>query len=252
VPDVLAGPIVFEASADFVAGFDRFMASAPRELGAVLGLTLAPPLPFVPADDHLAPSAVVVVCWSGEDAEGRDVVRALRDVGTVRGEAVDRMAYPVVNTLFEDLLPHGLRHYWKSMFLTDVSAADVEAFIEHGATTPNVESGIFFYPVDGAAADVPASASAWAHRDARWLVGYHGSWKDSDDDDRLRRWVDGAHGAGGEGAPSGAYLNFDSSDAPPGSAGYGAHFARLLEIKRRYDPHNLFCLNANIDPDDGA
>lgn len=249
VADVLGGPIIFPADTDVLARFDAFMATAPRQLGAVLGLTLAPPLPFVPDEHHHAPAAILIVCWSGEDAEGRDVVAALHALGPARAERIGRMAYPEINTLFDALLPAGLRHYWRSRFLGDVPADARAALIEHGRSTPNLESGIFFYPVDGAAADVSVSATAWPHRGARYLVGFHGSWKDPADDARLRAWVDRAHADCATGALPGAYVNFASDDASSAPADYGAQFARLLAAKRRYDPHNLFCLNANIDPD---
>jgi FAD/FMN-containing dehydrogenase len=249
VAHVLGGPIVFAADDGVLRGYDAFMAAAPRELGVVLGLTLAPPLPFLDAADHLKPAAVMIVCWSGDEADGDGVIDGLRALGTVKGEHVGTMPYPVVNTLFDDLLPAGLRHYWKSRFFGDLPAEAVGPMVERGRTTPNIESGIFFYPVDGAAANVPAETTAWAHRDARYLVGFHGSWRDRVDDATLRDWVEGAYATCGAGALPGAYVNFASDDAPAAPDDYGTRLNGLVAAKRRYDPHNLFCLNANIDPD---
>jgi FAD/FMN-containing dehydrogenase len=249
VHEVLGGPLVFPADAGVLQRYDAFMAAAPRALGAILGLTLAPPLPFVSEEEHFTPAAIVLACWSGDEAEGRDVIAGLRGLGRLRGEAIGRMPYPAINTLFDALLPAGLRHYWKSRFFGGLPPTALEPFVEHGRGTPNIESGIFFYPVDGAAADVPADATAWSHRDARYLVGFHGSWHAPADDARLRAWVDGAHQACGTGARAGAYVNFASDDAFSAPTEYGALHGPLVAAKRRYDPHNLFCLNANIDPD---
>jgi len=250
VAGILGGPIVFPAEAGVVARYDALMASAPRALGAVLGLTVAPPLPFLPAERHGAPCAVVVACWSGEASEGREVLRALSAIGTPWGQHIAEMPYPQINTLFDDLLPGGLRHYWKSVFVGEVAADALDATLEHGRATPTIESGIFLYPVDGAAHDVTPSDTAWPHRDARYLIGFHGSWKDPSADDALRAWVDRAHGVWTPWAQPGAYVNFVSDDGASAVAEeYGVHAARLVSAKRRYDPHNLFCLNANIEPD---
>jgi FAD/FMN-containing dehydrogenase len=249
VAHVLAGPLVFELEADVVARFDAAIRSAPRELGAILGLTVAPPLPAVPAERHGTPCAVVVMCWTGDADGGRRALREIEGIGTLLGKAVGEMPYPVVNTLFDALLPAGLRHYWKSHFIDRITPAAADAYVAYGATTPTPESGVFFYPTDGAAHDVGTDDSAWAHRSARFLVGYHGSWKDPAQDESIRSWVRDAHAACAATALTGSYVNFASDDETPPGEGFGQHAERLVEIKRRYDAHNLFCLNANIDPD---
>jgi hypothetical protein len=249
---VLGGPVVFPADPDVVMRYDALIAGAPRELGAVLGLTLAPPLPFLPAEHHLAPCAVVMACWSGDEREGQEVLRALSDAVEPWGEHIGPMPYPRINTLFDDLLPDGLRHYWKSQFVADIPVRAVETYVEEGRSTPTIESGIFFYPVDGAAHDVAPADSAWSHRDARYLIGFHGSWQDAAADVTIRSWVDGAHAACSPWAQPGAYVNFASDHAASALADYGAHAARLVSAKQRYDPNNLFCLNANIEPDEAA
>jgi hypothetical protein len=159
------------------------------------------------------------------------------------------MPYPRVNTLFDELLPAGLRHYWKSRFVNRLPPEALGRYVEHGRATPTPESGVFFYPVDGAAHDMGADETAWAHRDAHFLVGFHGSWKDPELDGPIRSWVRQAHTACAPSALPGAYVNFASDDGTSPEDGYGPHAARLVETKRKYDPHNLFCLNANIDPD---
>ena len=250
VDRVLGGPLVFEMTPEALKRYDEVMREAPAELGAVVGLTLAPPLPFIPTDRHGTPCMVVVACWSGDRDAGRAALERLEGLGDVLGQAVTEMPYPAINTLFDELLPSGLRHYWKSHFLNEAPDRAYEAYVDHGRRTPTSESGVFFYPIDGAAQDVAMDDTAWAHRDARFLVGFHGSWKDPAQDEPIRAWVRAAHADCAPWASHGAYVNFlsDVRDAST-EDGYGTHTARLIEVKRRYDPHNLFCLNANIDPE---
>jgi hypothetical protein len=248
VDTVLAGPLVFAPEARVVERYQELVSAAPRALGAVLGLTLAPPLPALDPERHGAPCAVVVACWSGEASEGREVLHELEGLGSLWGGLVREMAYPQINTLFDDLLPHGLRHYWKSAFVDRVPSSDLDPWIERGRSTPNPESGIFFYPVGGAAADVDDAETAWAHRDARFLAGFHGSWRNPALDGFMRSWVRDAHAACAPSAGAGEYVNFASDEDGTAASSYGAHVSRLVETKRRYDPHNLFCLNVNVDP----
>jgi hypothetical protein len=219
----------------------------PRELGAILGLTLAPPLPFLHADRQRTPAAAVIACWSGDAAEGEKVISELRDIGTLWGEAVRTMPYPEINTLFDALLPAGMRHYWTSQFVDELDDSAIDAWLTYGRMTPTIESGIFFYPVDGAAHGVAAAETAWAHRNARFLVGFHGSWPDAADDEAITDWVRQAHAASDRWALTGSYVNFTSDPDALAGAHYGDGLADLIATKRRYDPNNLFCVNANIE-----
>jgi hypothetical protein len=125
----------------------------------------------------------------------------------------------------------------------------VADLVEHGKRTPTVESGVFLYPLDGACRRVPASRAAYSHRDATFAVGIHGSWRHPEDDARNVAWVRDAFESIREFGLEGEYVNF-MSDSQPDSVtrSYGPSYRRLVEVKRRYDPHNLFCLNQNIDP----
>jgi hypothetical protein len=87
------------------------MSEAPEELGALLGLALAPPAPFIPEEWHGKPVCVVLVCWTGPTGEGEKILNTFETWAPVIGQAVGRMPYPSINTLFDELLPPGLHHY---------------------------------------------------------------------------------------------------------------------------------------------
>jgi FAD/FMN-containing dehydrogenase len=160
VDTVLGGPVVFPADPAVLEAYVALMRDAPRELGAVLGVTVAPPLPFLPPERHGEPCIVVVACWSGDEASGHAVLSRLSDLGDSWGVGFREMPYPEINTLFDGLLPKGLRHYWKSCFVKDPDRAAVQRFVEHGRDTPTIESGIFFYPVGWTGRGRPARAPA--------------------------------------------------------------------------------------------
>lgn len=246
---VVAGPLVFALDAGVVRRFGEILADAPPELGAILGLTLAPPLPFLPAERHGTPVAIVVACWSGHPDAAHDALRELRAAGSFLGGNVQPMPYPVINTLFDALLPAGLRHYWASRFVDAVPSTAIESWVEHARRSPTIESGIFFYPVDGAAHEVDPRETAWPARNARFLIGFHGSWHDLSDDEANTRWVREAHADSAPWALAAEYVNFTSDPDMPGTTQYGDRTERLIAAKRTYDPNNLFCLNANIDPE---
>jgi FAD/FMN-containing dehydrogenase len=150
VADIVGGPTVYRLESDVLSGFDELIAQAPDELGAILGLALAPPFPFVPREWHLRPVAVVISCWTGAQEDADEVLRPLGELGAVLGQAVGPMPYPVINTLFDELLPKGLRHYWKSEFTAGIAGEMVELHLDHAGRVPTLESGTFFFPVDGA------------------------------------------------------------------------------------------------------
>jgi hypothetical protein len=127
----------------------------------------------------------------------------------------------------------------------------IDIHLAHIAEAPSELSLMHLYPIDGAVQDVPEDATAWGARDARWSMVIAGIDPDPARAEELRRWAKAywreIHGQNRHG---GAYVNFmmdDEGDARLRAA-YGANYGRLLEVKRRYDPSNLFRVNQNIAP----
>jgi FAD/FMN-containing dehydrogenase len=249
VAEVLGGVVMFPLERDVIRGFRDLMAGAPDGLGALLGLTLAPPAPFVPEEWHAKPIAAVIVCWSGATDEGEELLRPLADWAPVVARQVGPMPYPAINTLFDELLPPGLRHYWRARFVRDVPEKAIEIHLEHGARVPTVESGAFFFPMDGAVQRVAPDATAFAYRDSAFAVGIFGTWPDPADDEPNTAWVRDYSDALRPYSEATGYVNFLPRDDPEGAAAaYGRNERRLVEIKRRHDPENVFRLNQNVDP----
>jgi FAD/FMN-containing dehydrogenase len=160
------------------------------------------------------------------------------------------MPYPVLQSAFDALLPRGLQHYWKADFIAELTDEAIAVHAERGATVPCVNSAVHLYPIDAAVHDVPAEATAFAHRGARFALNIAGIWPDQTDNETNIAWVRDYYAAvHPHSGYEGGYTNFGAGDDDNRvKANYGASYERLAEIKRRWDPDNLFRLNQNVEP----
>lgn len=251
VDTVYGGPMFFELdmAEELLKAYRDWIAEAPRAMGAFPAFQIAPPLPFVPEDRVGEPFALVVACFDGSDEEGEALLADLRDVGEPVAEHVGRMPYPALNSAFDGLLPAGLQHYWKAAFLPELTDGAIEAHLQHGPKVPSMESTMHLYPIDGAVHDVPADATAFAHRDANFAPVIAGMWPDPTDNDANTRWVREYHEALEPHTSEGGYVNFMAEDDQGRvRANYGTNYDRLAAVKQAFDPHNLFHRNQNIAP----
>ncbi len=249
VADILGGPTFYPLDGDVIRGYRELMANAPEELNAILGITLGPPLPFLPEQWHHQPVIVVLTCWNGAGERDDEIRAQIGRVGPVAGQYLERMPYPVINTLFDELLPPGLFHYWKGCFARELTDAAIDVHIEHGARVPCLESATLLFPIDGACHRVPADATAFAWRDAGFSTVLGPSWREEKDNEANIAWGRAYHDALRPHSEEGGYVNFMSADdADRVRANYGPNYDRLAAIKKRYDPTNLFRLNQNIKP----
>jgi FAD/FMN-containing dehydrogenase len=249
VGEIFGGVSFYRAEAEVLENYLALIADAPEELGAVFAFALAPPLPFVPDDWHSKPVTAVLATWNGAREQDETIAAKLSGLGQVVGQALWRMPYPVINTLFDELLPRGLRHYWKANFAREVSDAAVAVHAAHGPEVPTLESGTFIMPIDGACHHVAPGDTAFAGRESAFSVVIAGTWKDPADDAANIRWVRDYYDALKPYSEAGGYINFmsgDDQDRAPDN--FGANYLRLREIKAKVDPNNLFSLNQNVPP----
>ena len=249
--NVLVGLQFFEL-ADGPAVFGTFRDvtfTAPREFGGFPAFQIAPPLPFVPEDRVGDTFVLAVSCWTGEHAEGERLLDRYRQAARPAFEMIAPMPYAALNSAFDALLPPGLQHYWKAAFVADLPDEAIAAHMEHGPKVPTVNATMHIYQVNEAVHDLPLEATAFGHRDANFVVNIAGMWPDPADNEANIAWVRDYFAAIEPYALTGGYTNFASGDEHERAAdNYGASFGRLSEIKRRYDPDNLFHLNQNIPP----
>jgi hypothetical protein len=253
VGQILGGELLLPATREVLRGYLDYVTIAPDELTTIANLMHAPPAPYVPQDRVGAPVLSIYVCWTGSMAEGERALAPLRALATPVADAVGPMPYPAIYQFTaHQAAPHGVA--LRMMFANALSDATLEAALAalHGATSPY--SIIQFRGLGGAMARVNADATAFSHRDKRYFVAIIAIWLDAADDATTHSvwthtlWNSIRH----EGA--GVYVNFleDEGVDRIGDAYPAATLARLREIKRRYDPHNLFHFNQNIRPASNA
>ena len=190
-----------------------------------------------------------VTCWSGAEEKDEEITAMVSELGEVLGQAHWRMPFPEINTLFDELLPRGLQHYWKATVGQEISEEALAIHMEHGPKVPTMESGPFFFPINGACHRVGINDTAFAHRNAAFSLVISGSWKEAADNDQNIAWVRNYYDALRPYSEPGGYINFmsgDDQDRAPDN--FGANYQRLREIKAKYDPGNLFRINQNIAP----
>lgn len=251
VATVYGGVRFFELDevANVLRFYREFIADAPPELGAFPAFQIAPPLPFIPEDRHGDTLIAMVACWSGAPEKGERALEPIRKVAPIVAEFVDTMPYAAINSLFDALVPPGLQHYWKANFVTELTDKAIQAHVEHGPKVPAVNSTVHIYPINGASHDVAPDATAFAYRDANFATVIAGMWPDPADNEANIGWVRSYYDATAPESEEGGYINFMSGDDQERiRANYRGSYDRLVDVKRKYDPDNLFHLNQNIRP----
>ena len=249
VAQILGGEIVLPATREVLRGYLEYTASAPDDLSTIGNLMHAPPFPHVPPELVGEVVFSVLVCWSGGLEEGERALAPLRALATPLLDRVSPMPYP---RIYDFTAHQAVRHAWaiRSMFSDELSDAALDASLASIRGSSSPYSIIHFRGLGGALARVARDETAFVHRSQRYLLGIIGLWMDADEDPEPHRawvqslWQQVRH----EG--EGVYMNFleDEGDARIREAYSAATYARLREIKRRYDPRNLFTLNQNVPP----
>jgi FAD/FMN-containing dehydrogenase len=251
ISEIYGGPMLYEIedAGTVLRFFREFIKDAPEEFGGFPAWQIAPPLPFIPENRHGEPFLVFVACWSGPLEEGEKALEPLHDVAPVVAEHVGPMPYPALNSAFDGLVPRGLQHYWKANFVTDLTDEAIEAHLEHGPRVPVVNSTVHIYPINGACHRVAPDATAFAYRDATFAAVIAGMWPDPSENEANVKWVRDYYAATAPLSEEGGYINFMAGDDQERiKVNFRGNYERLVEVKRKYDPDNLFHVNQNIRP----
>ena len=219
------------------------------DLSPMMVIRHAPPLPFLPEEVHGKLVVVVPFVYLGAQSEGEKLLKPLREATPAHGEIIGMKPREAWQSTFDALVPHGARNYWKSHQLMDLSDGCVDKIIEYGAKLPTEECEVFIPHLEGAAGRVPESETAFAHRQAPFLMNIHTRWQNVADDERCLEWVRAFHTATGE-FSKGVYVNFVSQEGEERvmNAYTPQTWDRLKKIKFAWDPDNLFRINQNIKP----
>ena len=250
-PNVLSGLIVypFAQAKSVLTQFARFTETMPDELNEWMVTRQAPPLPFLGADVHGKEIVVLALCYAGDPAVGEKLIEPLRKFGTPVGEAVGVQPYTAWQQAFDPLLAPGSRNYWKSHNFSTLSEGVIDAIIKYAGALPSSQCEIFIGTIGGQTTKAAPEAMAYSSRDAKYVMNVHGRWETAAEDERGVAWAREFFAKSQPFASGGAYINFLTQEEGDRVAfAYGGTYQRLVELKKKYDPTNLFRMNQNIKP----
>jgi FAD/FMN-containing dehydrogenase len=248
-PIVLAGLMIFELerAEDAIAAYRDLFDDAPDELATALVLLNAPPEVFVPEHLHGKPVLGFAVCYAGEPEEGARVVAPLKDAAPA-ADLVGPMPYRAFQAMLDPMSPPGLRNYWRGLHLTGLSDDLFETYLRFPPEGLGPVSFLIMFQHGGAVSRVADDATAFSHRDATFMIHPIACWAETAEDEAHMTFVRDVTDAMQPFTTGGVYLNF-MADSDRVQAGYGAgKYERLVELKRKYDPDNVFRFNQNIKP----
>ena len=249
---VVAGPTFWPLAqaATVMRWYRGFIAAAPDDLNGFFAFLKVPPAPPFPEALHGQAVCGVVWCYVGAPADADAVFRPVREFGPPLLHGVQPMPYPALQGAFDALYTPGLQWYWRADFVNDLSDEAIVQHEHHAANLPTLHSTMHLYPLGGAAGRVRTEDTAFSYREAGWAEVIVGVSPDPQDRERISAWTKNYWTALHPHSAGGAYVNFlmDEGDARVRAAYRGNH-ARLVDVKRRYDPENLFRVNQNIRPD---
>jgi FAD/FMN-containing dehydrogenase len=251
-PDVTAGLIVFPYAEgrEVMRQYRDLVDTLPNEVSIWAVLRHAPPLPFLPPEVHGQNIVALAVFSPLPPADALPLLDPVRGFGTVLGEHVGAVPYTAWQQAFDPLLTPGARNYWKSHNFTTLSDDAIEVVLRYAGMLPTPQTEIFLGLIGGRANEPAPDATAYPHRNVLYAMNVHGRWEDAADDGRVVAWAREFFGAAAPYAAGSVYINFLTQDEGARiREAYGGNYDRLVQVKQRYDPGNLFRFNHNIRPD---
>ncbi len=246
VGDVLGGMIIhpLDQALELAKFYNEFASNSPDELGSMFVFVSTPEGERVVA---------IAVCYNGPADEGERVLEPLRSFGSPLADMVAPMPYTQLQCMLDEGFPAGLQNYWKSNFLSGLDETAIELLVDHVRNAPSPNSAIAIEHFGGAVNRVGINDTAFNHRGARYNLIILGMWPDASAKDENVSWVRNLWDAMQPYSSGGVYVNYLGQETDEGAdrvkAAYGPEkYERLVTIKNKYDPGNLFRLNQNIKP----
>jgi FAD/FMN-containing dehydrogenase len=249
---VPAGLVVhpLAAARDVLRCWRDYASSTPDELTSGAVLATAPAAPFIPREAHGAPIVAVFAVYAGKIEQGEQVLRPLRQFGPPLADLIQPMTYSAVQTMADIVWPPGSLNYWKSAFIEDLSDAAIDTAVDFYAKAPSpLDTIVFDHYGNGALGRIPADATAFAQRRFPFNLLVTALWGDPGQTGANITWTRELYQAMRPHLSDASYLNYFGDEGHERiTAFYGRNYERLLALKRKYDPTNLFRLNQNIAP----
>ena len=253
-PLVWGGMLVFPRDGregQVLKAYRDFMEAAPDDVGGAAALVTVPPLPMIPEAARGKTALAIIALYFGPPDGGE---RAFEPILRLQPAAalVQPMPYVAVQSLLEEANPAGKRNYWKADSYAQMPDEAIDVLIGATVAPASPLTTVLVQPMGGAAARVPDDATAMGWRQAKWSLHILGMWEDAAGDAAQVAWVRGVASALSPWAQKATYLHYlmDEGEGRVRES-FGAHYARMVALKNKYDPDNFFCMNQNIRPSAG-
>jgi len=250
IPNLYAGPMLWtlDRSAEVLRWYREFITTAPDDLNGFFAFLTVPPA--APFPEHLWNEKMCGVVWAYTGDTPEEVFAPIRaQFGAPALDWVGPITHPALNSMFDGIYPAGDQWYWKADFVKEIPNEAVDIHVQYAEALPTGKSTMHLYPIYGVASRVEKDATAWSYRDAKWGMVMVGVSPDPADNEHMIEWTRDYWSALHSYSAGGAYINMMMEEGQDRvRASYGDHYDRLVEIKGRYDPTNLFRVNQNIKP----
>jgi FAD/FMN-containing dehydrogenase len=239
-----------ERTRDVLAWYREYLPAASDDVYGFFAVLVVPPAPPFPPSTHGHRMCAVVWCLTGDLAPLNGTLDVVNQPATPAFHFTSPMPYPDLQQMFDGLIPPGLQWYWRGDFFDRIDDELLDVHRRYGESIPTALSTMHLYPVDGAAHRVDPDATAFSHRDAVWSGIFAGIDDDPAHAGLVRDWSVNYWTEAHPHSMGGAYVNFLGADEGGDRvrATYRGHYERLAQVKRAYDPDNLFHANQNILP----
>jgi FAD/FMN-containing dehydrogenase len=249
---VYAGPILYEMSEaeDAMKWYNGMIKKGlPDNMNGFFAFMTIPPAPMFPEHLHLKKVCGVVWSYTGPLDKAEEAFKPIRAFKKPALDLSGPIPEPVLQGLFDGIYPPGLQWYWRADFVNELNDKSIAEHIRFANTAPTWQSGMHLYPINGAASKVSKKDTAWNYRNATWSMVIIGV--DSDPANKeIISWTKEYWEAVHPYSAGGAYVNFMMDEGEERvKATYGDNYTKLVAIKNKYDPKNLFRVNQNIKPD---
>ena len=251
VDTVYGGPIFWpmEKADQLLHVWQDFVVNSSDDINGWFGFVTVPPVAPFPEEHWLKKMCVVVCCYTGALEDGAVAYEPLRKFSPPAIDFCGPVPFPALQSLFDALYPSGQQWYWRADFFERYSDEAIRLHVKYGAQLPTMQSTMHIYPINGSAGRVSEGDTAWSYRDANFSQVVVGVDPDPANNTLMIAWAKDYWTALHPYSAGGGYLNMmmdEGADAV--KTAFRGNYARLAEIKAKYDPQNFFHVNQNIKP----
>lgn len=251
VHTVYGGPMIWplDMAAEVIKLWQDLILSAPDDHNGWFAFLTVPPVAPFPEQYQMKKMCGVVWCYTGSLDGAEAAFKPIRQAIPPAIDFVGPIPFPVLQSMFDALYPPGLQWYWRADFFNRFNDRAVDLHVKYGSQLPTMHSTMHIYPINGAAGRIGKDDTAWSYRDANFAQVIVGVDPDPTNNERMIAWAKDYWLALHPYSAGGGYVNMIMDEGEDRvRAAYRDNYARLAQVKAKYDPQNLFHVNQNIKP----